>query len=527
MMFMGGMTEILVLLLIGAGGLPSDFVSLLDAKGYFESRQIEMKVPRMVELATREPANAKDQVSQLLALRWLAEEAAQVKKATDHADILAKIEQVALGKKAQDPLGFAADYGKVAAVALGSNKVEAPFQKLPDNSVRQDALTWFPPTVQIVVASDFRNTAPTSLDSGKMIRSMLLQFMPPQAREEFYSVAEKLGNVRIDRIAYAYAAPSEEDKQGRHYVRITGKGDHKRLVDLLKEASPGMVCKEQKGFRGQRVTLLVNQREHHGPPGIAVVGDTDFIMAGRDNPQGKDQEIIEQVLAIRAGRAKNMLGGKLDSLLKKTSPQSSTIAVGEIPNEVRTAFTRGPEAFRVFPKTVVAELVRKKATIEGKLQGIMDNADDAKNFGEDAERLRKKGIQELKNAAQNVPPFLPIPPKTFEQLAKVLETLKVEAKGTSVHARMTIPEETLKALASIGGLGFGGAVPVPPPPPPKIEIKEKDTEKKPAPLEKKGEKGARLGVSSRYLALAAFGIGPELTAVRPTIACLHDYADRR
>jgi hypothetical protein len=532
MMAMGGI-ELFVLMLMGTGGLSNDLVSLLDAKGYFESRQIEMKVPRLVELATREPANAKDQVSQLLAMRWLGEEAAQVKKAKDFAEILDKIEQVAQGKKGQDPLGFAADYARMAAVALGSTRVEAPFQKLPDNSLRQDALTWFPPSVQIVVAADFRNTAPTSLDSGKMMREMLLKFVPPQAREEVYGMAEKLGNVRVDRVAFGYAPPSKEEQQGRVYFRLSGKADHKRLVDVLKDSAPGMTAKEQKGFRGQRVTMLVNpQGTRHGPPGMAVVGDTDLIVAGAEGSQVKDELTIAQVLAVRAGREKNMLGGKLDPFLKKTSPQASAIVVGELPSEVRTGFTRGPEAFKVFPKIVVAEVLRNKGVVEAKFQGTLDSADDAKQFTEDAERLRKMAIVELNNVAKNVPPFLPIPPKTFEQMAEVLKSVKVQAKGATVSGRMTIPEETIKALSNVGGLAFGfvgAAGAPPPPPPPKIEIKDKESkpEKKPASTEKKPDQGSSLRVSRPVLAQAGFQPGRELTPLWPAIACLHDYADRR
>src|SRR5687767_3990502 len=102
--FAVGLLEMIVLL-AGSGGLASnDLVSLVQAEDYFKVRNIAVSADKMAELAGKDPADGKTQVQQLLAIRWLGENAADTKKA-DGARAL--LEQIAAGKKAQDPHGFA------------------------------------------------------------------------------------------------------------------------------------------------------------------------------------------------------------------------------------------------------------------------------------------------------------------------------------------------------------------------------------------------------------------------------------
>jgi hypothetical protein len=523
-----GLLEMVMLLLFGSGGMSNEFLSLLDARAYFASRKVEVSVSRMVELATREPANAKDQVSQLLALRWLAEEPAQVKRAKDFARILDSIEQVALGKKAQDPQGFAAEYAAFTAVKLGSTRVQQPVSRLPDNSVRQDALAWFPPSVQFVGASDLRG-GPADIETGKTMREFLLKFMPPQAQEELFGVAEKLGNVRIDRFAVGYAPPSKEEKEGRIFFRITGKGDQKRLVELLKQTNPGMTTKELKGFRGPHVVLLQSQARF-GMPGMAVVGNTDLLVAGVENPRDNSTQLVEQMLAVRAGKEKNVLSSPLEKLLKKTSTRATAIVAGELTNEMRFSFMHGPEAFRAFPKTLLGELLRTKDGLQARFQGTLETAAESKQFVDDVARLKKLTKEGLKKFSQNVPPGFPVPPKTFEHLDKMLDSIKAQAKGESVSVHMSVPADLFKAMINFGagvwalGPAAGPAQPAPAVKTPvdtKTDVNKKIEEKK----ESRPKKGASLRLPGRALAFAV-PARPELTRPRPAITCLHEYAER-
>src|SRR5262249_49885086 len=153
----------------------NDLVSLIDAPAYFQARDIKITPEKMAELAVREPSDGKAQLAQLLALRWLGEEADQVKKAKDFPKILRQVEEIADGKGAQDPQGFAAEYARAAAIALGSARVEKVSPKLPENSARQDALTWFPASVRIVAAFDLRSGGPPAPEAGKAVRQLFNQ----------------------------------------------------------------------------------------------------------------------------------------------------------------------------------------------------------------------------------------------------------------------------------------------------------------------------------------------------------------
>src|SRR5262249_32852903 len=94
----------LLALLALSGGASTDVVSWLLPEHYFKAHQIDVTAAKMVELAGKDPADAKTSIAQLLAIRWLGEHPGEVKKAAAARDLL---QQIAQGKKAQDPQGFA------------------------------------------------------------------------------------------------------------------------------------------------------------------------------------------------------------------------------------------------------------------------------------------------------------------------------------------------------------------------------------------------------------------------------------
>jgi hypothetical protein len=224
--------------------------------------------------------------------------------------------------------------------------------------------------------------------------------------------------------------------------------------------------------------------------------------------------LAEEMLAVRAGRAKNVLAGPLNALLKKLSPKAAGVAAGEIPEETRRELMR-PPAFAVFPKEMRAEMIRGKKQTTLIWYTRLDNAKEAAKFVAEVARLKKMGIDELKETQMKLPPGLPIPAKTFEELIKLLESIKSEAKGSKVQGSLTLPAESIRIL---GTLGMVGAVPAPAPPP-KVKIEKRDTTKKKAP------NSSALPFPQRGLAWAA--PPAELTRPRQAIACLHEYAARR
>src|SRR5215472_8383497 len=141
--------EFLVLLGSTASSPTHDLVSLIRAEDYFKARNITIKPEQMVSLALKEPADGKTQVQQLLAIRWLGENPAAAKKAEGAR---AALEQLAAGKKAQDPQGFARLYARQALARLDGQAV--PVMAAPAKSAREGC-AWFSADTNVVAAVEF------------------------------------------------------------------------------------------------------------------------------------------------------------------------------------------------------------------------------------------------------------------------------------------------------------------------------------------------------------------------------------
>src|ERR1022692_3768457 len=99
MMFFG-FAEVLVLAVLSGGTTSTDLVALVQPKHYFEDRQFEPSIDKMVDLAGEDPKDAKTQITQLTSLRYLADESAALKKSPKYAAHRQALEEIAAGKKA-------------------------------------------------------------------------------------------------------------------------------------------------------------------------------------------------------------------------------------------------------------------------------------------------------------------------------------------------------------------------------------------------------------------------------------------
>src|SRR5262249_3740187 len=156
---------------------------------------------------------------------------------------------------------------------------------IPDNSARQDAVSWFPKDVTLVASMDFRNAYdPESTKSMKKFLDQIFTIAPPNARDQVYTAVEEIGNVRLDRLAVAIADDPNPDKM-KIYIRVSGKGNHQRIVATFQKGpGPGGFgqapkVNEEKGFRGRKVTTI----DLGHMPVIALIGNEDLILAGYGN----------------------------------------------------------------------------------------------------------------------------------------------------------------------------------------------------------------------------------------------------
>lgn len=456
----------------------NDLVSVLDPAEYFKARKVQVTVDKMVELATTQASNGKGQVQQLFALRLLAQDAAEVKKAKNFADILKSIEEVAEGKKAQDLQGFAAEYARKTAIALGSQL--APTKEgIPENSAKQDAVSWFPKQSTVVLSLDYRNDGAQGGKEMDELRKKLLASMPPFVTEQIYQAAEEMGNVRLDRFSLGCAENAQNVNDGDVYLRFTGKLDHKRFVAYLKKKLPGNVqFKETKSFRGKPISLFWTPNQ---APAIALVGDNDLIMAGPMGGPNRDSlKIVEEVLDVHRGKVPSVLEGPLAAKLKTVSPTAVGMIVGNVPQSMHKEMTRDMPAgpgYKAFPKEVVIEMNYKGKDLQVKLQTELKDAEEAKSFVATTNALVQLGLVQL----QNPPPFPPNFPNTDKLLkgaTDLLKSIKVDAKGKDISGSLTVGPELIQsymgmALFLVAELR-GAAAPLPPPPaPPAVEKKFK------------------------------------------------------
>src|SRR5262249_13822868 len=153
--------------------------------------------------------DGKTQAQQLLAIRWLGEHPDQVKKADGARAVL---EQIADGKKAQDGTGFAKLYARQALARLDRKPVSVA-AVAPAGSRREEALAWFPADANVVAGLELRSQQRTIGPADERIGQFLAAIMTgPGGAEDLYRTAEKLGNVRLDRLALALTVNDNGDQ---------------------------------------------------------------------------------------------------------------------------------------------------------------------------------------------------------------------------------------------------------------------------------------------------------------------------
>jgi hypothetical protein len=434
-----GLGGIVVLLLPLLGAPVNDMASLIDPADYFQTRGVEVKADKMLELAARDPTDGKAQIGQLLALRWLAQHPTEAKKADKAREILASL---ADGKKAQDGYGFAKEYAQKALAKLDGKPAPAP-RKVPVDSVRSDALKWFPAQATILGAMELRASGEVAALDDNAVSSLLVQVIPPRERQMAYDVADMLGNVRLDRIAMSLEFDAGKSEPERIYFRFTGAGDAKRLADFIAKEYP--TRKERKGPKGEAITVLGKEGR---APVFAFVGDADLLMVGYQEEKANHMELLEKALDVRAGKAKSATEGTFAEVLKKASDHAQGLLVADVPEAVQRETLR-QFPIKVVPSRVVAETTRTK-TFNGRFEATFKDADQAKAFVQAVNQLRdqaRKAMKDLPPELQKVQKALgPDGEKVLKMLDKVVADVRVEARGAVVSGTMELPGEAAQLI---------------------------------------------------------------------------------
>src|SRR5262249_2307361 len=139
------------------------------------------------------------QIKQLMALRYLAEQPDLIKKAKDKTEALTTLGKIAKGELANDKQGFAKEYATRVLQAVEGGKETSR----PASLALEDAPAWCPVAATLAVVLDSRHREST-IDAGKSFRQLTSKFMRQQEWDQVFKVFESLGNVRIERVAFAY-----------------------------------------------------------------------------------------------------------------------------------------------------------------------------------------------------------------------------------------------------------------------------------------------------------------------------------
>ncbi len=440
-----GMMEI-VLLLAGSAGLPAnDLVSLIQAEDYFKVRNVAVSAEKMVELAGKDPTDGKTQVQQLLAIRWLGDHAAETKKADGARELL---QQLAGGKKAQDPHGFAKDHALQALARLDGNSIP-PLARMPDKSLRSDSLAWFPADATLVAAHDLRAGSKTNDKVLTEIRKLLARAIPDRERGPLCDVIESIGNFRFDRASAAFKI--DDKGSAEHvYIRMSGAADAKRIIDFIAATSKGRVKPEtKKGPGGEEVTFISRDDMCY-----AFIGNNELLFVGGPkvtNAAG----LIDDVLAVKGGQKKSVALGPLGALLGAAPDDARILSAGDLPESFRKELTGEKSPLRTTPKSFVFYATGEdKLTLT--LSGALKDKEEADAFAESAVGLKQMGLKGL----DNLPPGEKLPKEIVNRFKKTLQGLKIAADGSTVTAKVTV--DPLEVVGDVLKLFLFSVEPKPP-----------------------------------------------------------------
>jgi hypothetical protein len=431
MMAMGGMELIMILGLLAGGGGSLDIVSALPAKEYFKARDIEVSADKLMELAVQEPDSAKKQFGQLMALSHLANDVELLKKSAKLAAQRKTLGDIAQGKKASDPNGFAASYAQKVLFVLDEQKPPAT----PKRSWKE-GLKALPENASIVGFVDLATGQSAERKFPEL--NAIFDVLPQNDKETFWSAVEKIGNLQIDSLGFALAQNAAGDKIGEMVIRFTGKGNPDWLAAALNDLKED-TSKQRVGPAGEKVRILTAERDG---PAIAIIGSTEVLIGGyppefnRGAGKKNHADVIDRLLAQRGKKSDGALQGVLKADFAKIPADANGLLVGNLPKEMR-------EAPIPMPTKVLAHAKRIIGGIDVQASGAMADESGAKGLIDVIGKGRDQGLQELKKV-QGQP--LPIPGLNIGSIISILESIQLQANGSEVQLRLLMPDDAMMML---------------------------------------------------------------------------------
>lgn len=427
---------ILAAMLTANGNVATDLLSLMDAEDYLSSRQVALKPADLARVAGEVPRDAKAEVIQLLAIRWLGEHAGEVKEVARVREVL---RDVADGKRGRDELGFAPEYAAWALARVDGRPARLSSRAMAKDSVRGEGLAWFPAETKFVACVDFRPSRAVAVPEEEFICRWFAKLLPGAGREELYKFVERVGNLRLDRFAVGRVEDVREKGSGRTFFRLTGKGNHERVAELFGPLMVNGQRKDEKGAGGAALTYL---RVPGRPPAIVLIGDSEILFAAFDDSRDS-LDLVKESLQTRSGAKPSVLTGPLARRWQEVPSGASILVAGTLPAEVREEFgRRGP--LPGLPQEALLYVAHgKRTTLRTRCKAA--SADDAKTFADGVAQIKAVAVKAL----EDLPAGIKIRPDTLRKLRQAVEDFRVDAQGQAVTGDWEVPADLFRVVQQL------------------------------------------------------------------------------
>ena len=271
-------------------------------------------------------------------------------------------------------------------VALDGGK-----QETPKVAGWKEGAAWLPKTVTLLAGFDAGGPKP-----GEQRLPDLTPFfgmMSKEEKKELLVVIEKLGNIRIDRVVFGLGDADKDNFE--IFLRVTGKAN----PDWLAEAFKGVKVEERAGGSGPKVRIIRPLHANGKGPAMAIVGDTDFLLAGLESKNrlvggpmfvaSADTTTLDKMLALVAKPGPDATQGALKGDIAKIPAAAVGVVVGEVPSWMRK------DAPFPVPQKILAHAKRTDDVINLQVQATLDGEDNAKKLVHLIGQARDAGLDQL------------------------------------------------------------------------------------------------------------------------------------
>ena len=155
---------------------------------------------------------------------------------------------------------------------------------------------------------------------------------------------------------------------------------------------------QSREIKDDKETPIVVLQEPDGfSPAIMLIGNTDLILTfyegfGYGN-KGKNEDLVQELLDVRAKKKPNAMTGKLKDRLAKIPEKAVGLLVGDVPTELKVELQR---EFEAVPDNVLAYLLATDKGLEAYGEGSMANEEAAGSWCKRSADCARRGSRGCK-----------------------------------------------------------------------------------------------------------------------------------